>query len=76
MVSNHDGNPYMKPEDMHQGVFKFCSDNTAKIMGMFNLPGKWTLQTQTMFNDEACKEYMNVLMLKKEWRDNSFEISS
>ena len=54
-VNNASGSPYQSPDEVHNGVFRFSTDQTGMVMGAFNLPWKVQMQTQIMFNDPECQ---------------------
>ena len=37
-INNIKGNPTKMPDDMKQGIFKFSSDESALVIGVFKLP--------------------------------------
>lgn len=37
-INNIKGNPTKMPDDMKQGIFKYSSDESALIIGVFKLP--------------------------------------
>ena len=37
-INNLSGNPTAMPDDMKQGIFKYGSDESASIIGIFRLP--------------------------------------
>lgn len=66
--------PTTTQDQVQSGVFKFLSDGTGMVMGMFNLPYGVSCQTQTMFNDTECQQIMNLVMLDKTWRDCNLQL--
>lgn len=66
-INNIKGNPMKMPDDMKQGIFKYSSDESASIIGVFRLPFGIQCQSQTRINDPGCTQVMNVLQFSREF---------
>lgn len=72
-LNNFSGSPLQKQDEVQQAQLRFSTDNTGMVVGMFNLPFKTQLQTQTMFNDDKCKEVINMCTLSRDFSDSSIQ---
>ena len=44
-INNITGNPTKMPDNMKQGIFKYSSDESALVIGVFKLPFGFQCQT-------------------------------
>ena len=66
-VNNISGNPTKMPDDMKQASFKYGSDESAKLAGVFKLPFGIQCQNQMQIADASCKNVMKVFVATKEF---------